>query len=199
MESPLELQRGDATAPDLPHVSAVLVALRAATAERHRIVDRSMPLSRSDPTTADYLLHLHLMRAWLQPLESWLDGTHLRQTALIDADLADAGMPPVPAPACIRMTQGPSSAVGAYRWGARYVIEGSRLGAAMLYGKLKDGLRPAKLRFLRGDPGDCSHHWSGFLRELGIAVQSNADISAACQGACDAFDELLALATRRQT
>jgi heme oxygenase len=63
--------------------------------------------------------------------------------------------------------------------------------------RLKHGLRPAKLRFLQGEPGASGNEWKHFLKELDVAVQSSADIAAACQGACDAFDALLALTRRR--
>lgn len=169
----------------------VLAALRAATSERHSAVDRAMPLSRPNPTLADYIEHLLLMRSWLVQQQSWLEGSQ-RQTALIDADLADAGVSVGPECA-LAARRRPSHTSGAYGWGARYVVEGSRLGAAVLYRRLANTLHPHKLRYLRdGDraPGD---RWPQFLRELRGEVKSPAEVEAACAGACDSFDMLLAL------
>lgn len=178
--------------------SEVLAALRAATAERHRIVERSMPLSRPEPTHADYLDHLRLMRAWLYPLECWLEGSPIFDTALIDADLAGAGVQPEHEPADAVMVRWPSTAGTPYRWGARYVIEGSRLGAAALYRRLRQALRPHELWYLHGGSESSVDRWANFLRELRAAVSHPVEIAAACEGACDSFDALLALSSRWQ-
>jgi heme oxygenase len=181
----------------------VLAALRAATAERHDSVDRCMPLSRPTLTIDDYIEHLVRMRAWLQPLEQWLEDSAaytssclppIRQTALIDADLTFAlsSVSHQREPS-LRPHRWPAQAPAPYRWGARYVIEGSRLGAAVLYRRLSYALRPHPLHYLRGDDGASPSRWPNFQRELRSGIRTSADIAAACKGACDSFDALLAL------
>jgi heme oxygenase len=186
-----------AAPPSGTRESTVLAALRAATRERHRVVDLSMPLSHDDATLADYVDHLQLMRAWLHPLERWLGSRAIRETALIDADLADAGVSPLRNEADTGRFAWPSNVNDAYRWGVRYVIEGSRLGAAVLYRRSKDRLAPNKLRYLQGGDEASTDHWPDFLRNLRAAVFSPADIADACQGARAGFDALLALSEAR--
>jgi heme oxygenase len=185
-------------------VSEVLAALRAATKERHEIIDRSMPLSRADPTLADYIDHIRLMRAWLHPLECWLyssaysrpSSPQLLQTALIDADLVEAGRPFEPEPASTANKCWADDADAAYRWGARYVIEGSRLGAAVLFRRLANTLRPHTLRYLQYGSGASGERWQKFLRELRAGVQTSSEIEKACEGARASFDALLSLRAR---
>ena len=123
----------------------VLAALRTATASRHEWLDRGLPLSAPDPSLDDYAAHLRMVRDWLAPLESWLAGfadgpqvepalRPLGRLALIQADLAEPGMPEVPP-----MRPGaawPPGTSPAWRWGIAYVIEGSQLGGAVLYTSL---------------------------------------------------------------
>jgi heme oxygenase len=180
----------------------VLAALRAATAERHRVIDRSMPLSRPSPTVADYIDHLRLMRAWLQPLERWLEDSGVYaepkalptpQTSLIDVDLAAAGIQLEGEQAGTGTRRWPIHAGVSYQWGARYVIEGSRLGAAVLYRRLSNALHPHELRYLQGGNGTSADRWPKFLCELRASVKAPAEIEQACEGACDSFDALLAM------
>ena len=182
----------------------VVAALRAATAERHAVIDRSMPLSRPNPTVADYIDHLRLMRAWLQPLESWLEASdvypephssQISQTSWIDADLAESGLQGAADPAVTRARCWPADADISYQWGARYVIEGSRLGASVLYRRLSCALSPHKLRYLQGGDETSGHRWPTFLHELRASVRTPFEIEAACEGACHSFDALLSART----
>jgi heme oxygenase len=184
--------------------SDVLAALRAATAERHSVVDRSMPLSRPNPTMADYIDHLRLMRAWLQPLEGWLatsdvyperHSPQILQTSLIDADLAESGLQCEPEQRGMSACGRPADADISYQWGARYVIEGSRLGAAVLYRRLAHALRPHSLHYLQGGTEASKNRWPQFLHELRATVRAPSEIEAACEGACDSFDALIAVRT----
>ena len=81
----------------------------------------------------------------------------------------------------------------AYRWGVSYVIEGSRLGGAVLYRRLANQLAPHPLRYLRADGVAPGPRWQHFLRALRAHVQGAPAIAEACRGACDAFDSLIAL------
>ncbi|WP_246792835.1 biliverdin-producing heme oxygenase [Burkholderia perseverans] len=198
-------------------IPAVLAALRAATGEQHERLHQLMPLSADTAGLHDYLAHLRILRAWLAPLEPWLDGparqapAHddgapeanaaalppVRRVALIDADLAAApaaalaALPAGPAPA---EPWWPADAGAAYRWGARYVIEGSQMGGAVLYNQLHERLAPHPLGFLAAGRHGLSARWKAFVRCLAAEVEAPAAIAAACRGATDAFDHLVRLA-----
>jgi heme oxygenase len=161
-----------------------------------------MPLAHPVATLEHYRQHLVLLRRWLVPIESWqanfLDGPQgadmlpdLGHVSLIDADLAHASMPTdyhiLPA-----ADLWPASDATAYRWGVSYVIEGSRLGGHVLRRRLAERLAPHPLRYL-GDEDGAGERWSEFVRLLRRAVNQEDAINAACCGACDAFDSLLAL------
>jgi heme oxygenase len=167
-----------------------------------------MPLSRPVPKVADYIEHLYIMRSWLRPLEIWLDTTtsplassspRVHQTTLIDDDLAEAGMPSRREQSPEVTGNWPADASVPYQWGARYVIEGSRLGVAVLYRRLAHALRPHKLRYLQDGNGASPNRWATFLHELRASVHTSTDISEACRGACASFDALIAIfPTERQ-
>ncbi|GAB3372669.1 biliverdin-producing heme oxygenase [Massilia agri] len=181
----------------------VLAALRTATASRHERLDSGLPLSAPDPSLDDYAAHLRMVRDWLAPLESWLAGfadgpqvepalPPLGRLALIQADLAEPGMPEVPP-----MRPGaawPPDASPAWRWGVAYVIEGSQLGGAVLYKSLAARFSPHPLRYLRGEEGGPGPRWRVFLGALRTQVDTPEAIADACSGACAAFDAILALA-----
>jgi len=184
----------------------ILAALRAATASRHQVLDSNMPLAQAEPTLMDYRDHLVLLRDWLLPIEGWLacfsDGPqdsallpHAPHLPLIDADLRHTALALCAAPASTALAgAAPLNADGAaYRWGVSYVIEGSRLGGAVLYRRLADRLAPHPLRYLHADGRAPGPRWQHFIRVLRAEVQDDADIDAACAGARDAFDALLAL------
>ena len=178
-----------------------LAALRAATASRHEALDAGLPIGTPDASLRDYIAHLALLRIWLTPLHAWLSGCvdgpqfdHASRLALIEADLADAGVSgpdavaaPAPAPAW------PAAASPAYRWGVHYVIEGSQLGGAVLYERLHARLAPHRLRYLKGDAAGPGPRWRAFTQALRASVRTPAEIADACAGACAAFDRILEL------
>lgn len=187
-----------------------LAALRAATDSRHTLLDSGLAVGAPDASIGDYLAHLGMLRAWLAPLADWLAGfsdgpqaghapdsrldmdAWLRaRLALIDADLREAGIDPatLPAPAS---EPWPAQADAAYRWGVCYVVEGSQLGGAVLYGRLQERLAPHPLRYLKGDGIGPGPRWRLFMQALRTHVRTQAEIADACLGACDAFDRILA-------
>jgi heme oxygenase (biliverdin-IX-beta and delta-forming) len=190
-----------------------LGALRAATAERHELLHEIMPLSLDSVALRDYLAHLRILRDWLEPLEAWLgafsDGpqspqlpARMNRLALIDADLAHESVQPQDRAAALASNpahrwQGGASA--AYRWGACYVIEGSQLGGAVLYARLKDRLAPHPLGFLHAGRESLGARWQAFHRALAAEVSGPNLIEEACRGAADAFDRLIELARRPAT
>lgn len=145
-----------------------------------------------------------MVLAWITPLETWLNGfsngpqAHpalppLARTSLITQDLQDPAMPALALPLAAAPPLWPAHASLAYRWGASYVVEGSQLGGAVLYQRLKKQLAPHPLAYLRGEAGGPGLRWRAFMLALGAQVQSPQDITEACRGACDAFDQMLAL------
>jgi heme oxygenase len=127
-----------------------LAALRAATASRHELLDSNLPIGAPDATLDDYIGHLRMVRAWLAPLHAWLadfdDGPDCAcagRLALIDADLRDAGAPRAESMTSPAAPAWPATASAAWRWGVCYVVEGSQLGGAVLYARLRERLAPA--------------------------------------------------------
>jgi heme oxygenase len=178
-----------------------LAALRAATDSRHQQLDSGLPIGAPDASLDDYARHLRMLQAWLAPLQAWLagfdDGPCFDQAArleLIDADLADLAPTPTSAPAAALQPAWPRDASPAWRWGVCYVIEGSQLGGAVLYGRLAAQLAPHPLRYLKGDDAGPGPRWRSFMQGVREHVRTPDQICEACAGACAAFDAILALA-----
>jgi heme oxygenase len=176
-----------------------LAALRAATASRHEALDAGLPIGAPDASLHDYVAHLSLLQAWLAPLHAWLAGfadgprfDHAPRLALIEADLAEAGVSG-PHASAARGPAWPAAASPAYRWGVHYVIEGSQLGGAVLYERLHARLAPHPLRYLKGDAAGPGPRWRAFTQALRADVRTQAEIADACAGACAAFDRILEL------
>lgn len=213
--------------PGSSEMPTVLDALRAATGDRHALLHTLMPLSVDSAALDDYLGHLAILRAWLAPIDTWLnsfdDGPQsslhgAAQTAangswalrenrltLIDADLAhecthessyqtphldsrDASLASL-------ASRGDRSA--AYRWGVCYVIEGSQLGGAVLYARLKERLAPHPLGYLKAGRESLGPRWQAFIGAMTDEVRTPDEIRAACDGAVDAFDRLIDIVPRR--
>lgn len=83
----------------------------------------------------------------------------------------------------------------AFRWGALYALEGSRLGGAMLERRVAPGLPRAYLSAVHGKGG-----WLSFQRSLDTAAEGRGEnwISEAVRGAEAAFDLFATAATREQ-
>lgn len=178
-----------------------LKALRAATAERHTLLDSGLALAGAAPTLDDYASHLRMLRAWLAPIEDWLASgpgpadalPPLRRIPLIDADLNHVSFARRREPMPSDQTSWPEDASAAYRWGVAYVAEGSQLGGAVLYQRLSSQLAPHPLAYLRGEAAGPGARWRSFMLALKEHVSSEEAVAEACAGACDAFDRLLAL------
>ncbi|MYM30366.1 heme oxygenase [Duganella sp. CY15W] len=177
----------------------VLTALRAATAQRHTELDTRTPLAAPEPDLRAYRNHLQLLEAWLAPIHAWLLAAPLPQLqrrdylTLIQSDLAHPALQDVAAaPALADAEPWPQQESEAYRWGVAYVIEGSQLGGAVLYKRLRERLAPHPLEYLRGE-GNPGPRWQQFLTALRGAVVTAPQIEDACRGARQAFDSLIAL------
>ncbi|WP_260854607.1 biliverdin-producing heme oxygenase [Paraburkholderia sp. BCC1884] len=189
--------------------SGVLNALRVSTAERHELLHEIMPLSVESVALRDYLAHLAILRAWLEPIETWFKGfcdgpqsatlaARMNRLALIDADLSHGSIDPCDQIGALVSTAADHNWAGAqsaaYRWGVCYVIEGSQLGGAVLYARLKNRLAPHPLGFLDAGREALGPRWQAFVRTMSAEVQTPAMIDEACRGAADAFDRLIDLA-----
>lgn len=181
--------------------AGALAALRAATADRHTLLDSGLPLAGESPGLDDYASHLRMLRTWLAPIEDWLASgagprdamAPLRRVPLIDADLHEPSVPRSRGPTPPEQAPWPADASPAYRWGVAYVAEGSQLGGAVLYQRLSARLAPHPLAYLRGDDAGPGPRWRSFMLALKENVRTEQEVAEACAGACDAFDRILAL------
>jgi heme oxygenase (biliverdin-IX-beta and delta-forming) len=181
-----------------------LGALRRATRSRHERVDHAMPLSRAGaPPRQAYRAHIALLRTWLQPLHHGLaqaDDAGLRdivvgageRLAQMQDDLDELERLDGPLLAPVAHGAFPSSSSPAYRWGVAYVIEGSQLGAALLHRRLAATLAPFLPRYLAGDAAGPGPRWLHFIAALRNSVRGEQAVADCCDGACAAFDRLLA-------
>ncbi len=150
-----------------------------------------MPLAQVLPDAAEalsrYHQHLRVLQGWLQTLAPLLQAAGWGQALLpaLQADLAATG----PDTAAVAA---PPAHDWAFAWGAAYVAEGSQLGGRVLLQRLRQAGVLAPLRYLEGRGAATGAHWSGFLQGARAALASPADTARACEGACWAFDDLLA-------
>jgi heme oxygenase len=189
----------------------VIEALRAATGHRHELLHTLMPLTVESTDIRDYCSHLAILREWLVPLDAWLHAFAdepqasvsrpiAERIALIDADLSHHPSRahrrhehPIAPP---HKPRWPANANAAYRWGVRYVAEGSRLGGAVLYARLKERFAPHPLDFLRIGSQQPGPNWQCFVRAMAGELRTPEAIHEACNGALDAFDQLVEIALR---
>jgi heme oxygenase (biliverdin-IX-beta and delta-forming) len=190
---------------DMARAADPLAALRAATHARHEELDGGLAIGRDDASLEDYAAHLAMLRAWLVPLQAWLRGfddgpqadarfDNDKRLGLLQADLDEPGMPAPVVPA--DGAAWPQVAGAAWRWGVAYVVEGSQLGGAVLYGRLHARLAPHPLRYLKGSDAGPGPRWRAFMLALRAHVRTPGEIEDACAGACAAFDRILALRSR---
>ncbi len=160
--------------------------LRAATAADHDRLDGLF--GRFDLGDAgDYGQFLAAHASAIGAVEAALDGAGMtrllpdwpsrRRGALVLADLAALGVPAVAA------LPPPAIADDAAAWGAAYVVEGSRLGGALLARQVAAGL-PASYLAAPQPKGA----WREFLVALDAAIVSEEQYVRATAGACATFD-----------
>lgn len=197
-----------ALTPLQPATTDALQALRHATAARHAQLDSRLPIARTDASLADYLEHVHALSAWLQALWPALQCLQAQAPGFgfapagrllaLREDLAHAGQASLPWPQPSAATAlGVEQALShhpeqadAVRWGLAYVVEGSQLGAQVLYRGLASRLAPHPLRTLQGDGAGTGARWKAFMALLRAHVVSPPAIAAACDGAQAAFQGL---------
>lgn len=159
--------------------------LRAATASAHERVDRAFgafDLSDRDDyrafliAQAGPLLSAEAAVDAIDPSALLPDWPERRRSDLIRADLADFGTPPAPTGAFD--LQCDAAALGAI-----YVLEGSRLGGAMLARNVPMDL-PA--RFIRCAPEP--KRWQGLIEILDRQLVTPIQREVAADAACAIFD-----------
>lgn len=160
--------------------------LRVATRAAHDRVDALFSaLDLADP--ADYRRFLAAQAAAFLPLEAALDAAGVadlfpdwaarRRSALLLADLDVTGIM-VPAPEAM-----PQFSTSAGVAGAAYVLEGSRLGGAVLARSVAPGLPHSFL----AAPQQAGH-WRSFLGRLELVLPSHVQRAEAVMGADQVFD-----------
>lgn len=159
--------------------------LRSATRDAHDRVDArfsALNLGDRDDYAAFLAAHAHAF----VPLEEALtaagaaelldDWDESLRTSSLLADLAELGVPPPPPSAALEFVD------EAEMIGALYVLEGSRLGGAVLRTSVPTGL-PS--RFLSHRPP--GGHWRRVIAMMERKLYSNAMREAAARGAMQAF------------
>lgn len=173
-----------ATAPDLSRPLSAAQALRRATAPAHDEVDALF--SRFDlGEPAGYRAFLLAQAKAHLPVEAALDAADAerviadwpqrRRAALLRADLADLDAAPEPGPA-------PTPADAAEVAGMAYVIEGSRLGGALLRRSVAPGL-PVRFLSAPAEPGA----WRALLLRLDALLGGEAELARATAAARGVF------------
>lgn len=150
--------------------------LRAATRADHQVVDEAFGAFDLS-SLAGYARFLRaqarvlpLAERLLRP-DALIAGWHGRTGALL-GDLCDLGLDrPTPCPLAVPRGE-------AARWGALYVLEGSRMGGAVLARSVPDGL-PARFLNARHGPGD----WARLIDALDAADTGMAWRAQAVDGA----------------
>lgn len=160
--------------------------LRAATRGAHDRVDALFSdYDLSEP--ADYGHFLTAQAAAFLPVERALDAagaadlfpdwTQRRRASLLSADLDELGIP-LPAPVALPPYATPGAIAG-----AAYVLEGSRLGGAMLARSVGHRL-PRRFLSSPTPPG----HWRQFLARLEQVLETDVDRDHAFLSARQVFD-----------
>jgi heme oxygenase len=175
--------------------SGVRWHLRQATEALHAEADR-LGSSHCLSSRAGYAGFLRVHARAVPALEAALDAAGLeamlpdwprrRRAAALRADLAVL-REAVPAPLAV-----PEIRTGATAMGAAYVLEGSRLGNAMLLRAAQAAPALANsgaFTYLSHQPGPAG--WAGFLARLDQALPDPADWKVAAAGALTAFETFL--------
>lgn len=168
--------------------------LRAATARDHARLDKmaaGLDVSRPDGYRAFLLWHARVLpvleeRLGMMPeLPDWAE--RRRAAALMD-DLSALDLK-VPAPC-----RAPPLLNGPERIGALYVLEGSRLGAAVLARRVESGQPHAPRAFLtHGRDAQLWRHFLIWLEEQHIAEEAVPDMIAGARATFAAYTQALAV------
>jgi heme oxygenase len=148
--------------------NSLVSELRAATSDLHRELDGSLGLAQGHVTLLSYVAFLRGSLAALDPLEerlrASLTGTPRSRCALLREDLIALGADTT----VCSLPEVPSLQSEAAVFGARYVIEGSALGGAVLARSFDASLRleGEALGYLTLYGSSLGEHWRAFVSEL---------------------------------
>jgi heme oxygenase len=164
----------------------LIARLRAETAALHQQLDDALELEPSQITRQKYVEFLRGSLAALEPLEAQLR-PDVSRCELLRRDLATLGVEAaVPA-----LADPPLLSSEAAVFGARYVIEGSALGGAILSRSFDNalGLNGTALSYLTLHGAALGAHWRAFLAEIeGFGQQATPEMRAeACESAKAVF------------
>ncbi|MCB0965286.1 MAG: biliverdin-producing heme oxygenase [Ilumatobacter sp.] len=85
----------------------------------------------------------------------------------------------------------------AQRWGARYVLAGSQLGAVVIARRLRDELPELPRAYFTAAATGAGERWAAFRSDARVAfADDELDVSAAVDAARDVFERLLAVLER---
>lgn len=175
----------------------VLSRLKQATAPLHAQLDQQLPLANPLAQECDYLQHIHLFYQWLLAIQEALthqarlpqDYLEQNQQSLIwlAEDLQIAGMALPHAYPAFSLTPDHAAA-----WGVQYVIEGSYLGASVLFKRFAE-LRSTRcpMKFFRERSQGSALRYQQFRQDIAAVVNLEQDIVSAEQAARQAFEHFL--------
>lgn len=171
----------------MPQIGRVRQALRDATMANHQRVDELFSHFSLD-SRPSYAAFLQAHARAVAPLEALVRPETPRLPRLVQ-DLAALGME-LPEPLTLEQQESE-----AFRWGARYALEGSRLGGAMLERRVAPGLPRSYLSSVHEKGG-----WVAFQKSLDAAAQEGGDewVDDAIRGAEAAFALFAAAAAAEQ-
>jgi len=169
----------------------LIAQLRAQTAELHQQLDDALELEIGQITRQKYVEFLRGSLAALEPLETglkpWLKPDARSRCEALRQDLRTLGADSVVAP----LPDAPRLENEAAAFGARYVIEGSALGGAILSRNFDVALQleGSALSYLTLHGAGLGEHWRGFLAELEAFGRSAtpAERAEACESAKAVF------------
>ena len=159
--------------------------LREATRDDHARVDGCFPHGLHDAEAyRRYLRGMHALLDALAGADAELAAAFARHRALLEADLADVGARPSAAPPAAPRIDGLAA-----RTGARYVIEGSAMGARLLLRQAAAlGFdREYGARFLAYHAGQADADWDRFRRQLASQAPEHPDFARLIETTRDTF------------
>lgn len=178
------------------HVRAAspLLELRRGVDDLHRKVEHRLGLLADPLDPGRYADALVALERVLGPIETTLgdrvDWSSARLTPLLRTDIDDLGRTPG---SPVRW-DGDDRPGG--RWGARYVIEGSRLGATVVEPHLRNVLPSAPRRYFRAAAAGAAPRWARFRSAAAEALVCPREVDAAVESARAVFEALLGVLAR---
>lgn len=182
-------------------VPMALTALRKATADLHRTVERQVPLMSKDFDRGQYMAWLQLMHPFYSAIDRILLGAHqtepiswtyLPRAPLIEQDLT--WLNASPKDICVELPRQLLRLESTHhRLGVLYVVEGSALGGQVLLKALARSVGVTAeqgARFLAPHGPDPKSHWAGFIKCLRPFDEKPTAVAAIVEGAQTTFAAL---------